>query len=309
MASKSRNMIYQNKKQETTEIGCALVKDTLTDEDNEILERKQTELLKKLSEFEAITRHVRELVGLNDISSSQLGPTLRANIQQTPSAAAPPPQPPSATGHLPPAEDKLPKVIICGVDSITQVPKIIVCEPVKKGDDQPTYQQFPGKPGDPGTRGEEKALVAAGIPGMGGMPPGMGGMPPGMGGMPPGMGGMPPGMGGMPPGLGGMSPGMRGMPPGMGGMPPGMGGMPPGMGGMPPGMRGMPQGPGGMPPCMSPYGMPFPRGGGMMAGMCGPLDPNFQDKLPNQIADKEGNRSDIIYDLCIDLVLHIIVKF
>lgn len=68
----------------------------MTSEDAQMIERKQAELMDKLSEFEQITKQVQRLVGLTDITSKMIVEQRAADHRQ----ATPRPAP----------EESLPKV-------------------------------------------------------------------------------------------------------------------------------------------------------------------------------------------------------
>ncbi|XP_014261611.1 uncharacterized protein LOC106673822 isoform X4 [Cimex lectularius] len=98
-------------------------KEEMTEEDIQIMQRKQAELMEKMSEFEEITKRVQQLVGLRDVSSTHLGlPNKPITIRKSDKCV-----------------EELPKVVICGPGGIEQVPKIIVCSD-KKTNKQITTQ-------------------------------------------------------------------------------------------------------------------------------------------------------------------------
>ncbi|XP_073973067.1 uncharacterized protein isoform X2 [Rhodnius prolixus] len=127
-AQKTAEIIQAMKK----ELAVLAQKEKMTSEDAQMIERKQAELMDKLSEFEQITKQVQRLVGLTDITSKMIVEQRAADHRQ----ATPRPAP----------EESLPKVIICGGGSIDPVPKIIVCEPTNRREcGQPLYQQLSGR--------------------------------------------------------------------------------------------------------------------------------------------------------------------
>ncbi|KAK9499431.1 hypothetical protein O3M35_002469 [Rhynocoris fuscipes] len=114
------------------ELAALAKKDKMTPDDAKMIERKQAELMEKLSEFEQITTQVQQLVGLTDITSKVI---IEQKLAQRRLQAQDP---------IP--EESLPKVIVCGGGGIDPVPKIIVCEPTnRQGCGQPLYQQLSGR--------------------------------------------------------------------------------------------------------------------------------------------------------------------
>lgn len=111
----------------------------MTEDDARILESKQKELMDKLSELEALSKKIKELMGLQNASSSLLGPPLQCKESFL--------DPCKAVKEL--KTGNLPKVIICGNESSNQIPKIIVCDPIDNTDpNRPVFQQFAGSPLD-----------------------------------------------------------------------------------------------------------------------------------------------------------------
>ena len=94
----------------------------MTEEDAKEMLKMQEELMAKLSEFEAITKHVQDLAGIDNISSSLLGTPVQCR---------------EINPCGPTNFDNFPKVIC--FDRISQhelgVPNMIVCEPVCKEKD------------------------------------------------------------------------------------------------------------------------------------------------------------------------------
>uniref|UniRef100_A0A161M576 Outer dense fiber protein 2 n=1 Tax=Triatoma infestans TaxID=30076 RepID=A0A161M576_TRIIF len=114
------------------ELAVLARKEKMTTEDAQMIERKQAELMDKLSEFEQITTQVQRLVGLTDITSKMIVDQKAAEHRLATAQPAP--------------EESLPKVIICGGGSIDPIPKIIVCEPTNRREcGQPLYQQLSGR--------------------------------------------------------------------------------------------------------------------------------------------------------------------
>ncbi|KAJ9597279.1 hypothetical protein L9F63_011850, partial [Diploptera punctata] len=136
-AIKAATLIRDMKKS----IAAYAEKETLTKEDEITLEKMNAELKEKLDEFEEITKRIQTLCGLADLSSISLTTAKdtqkQTSVKPVELGIAAESKGTEAPGHefedltefISP-EDKLPRVVVCGMQD--QVPRIIVCDGLKK---------------------------------------------------------------------------------------------------------------------------------------------------------------------------------
>ncbi|CAD1477879.1 unnamed protein product, partial [Heterotrigona itama] len=149
------------------EIATLTIKKDLTDEDTLIIHEKQDEVMRKLTEFEQITRKLQRLLGLSDISSTTFAKMFDMQPIMKPSAIIAEEEELEIIREkvdmidkktdveieklrerfdLPQIEypeDKLPRVIVCG-NTEDEIPKIVVADSKKKGKDR-CLQSLTGK--------------------------------------------------------------------------------------------------------------------------------------------------------------------
>ncbi|KOX69378.1 Outer dense fiber protein 2 [Melipona quadrifasciata] len=149
------------------EIATLTTKKDLTDEDTLIIHEKQDEVMKKLTEFEQITRKLQRLLGLSDISSTTFAKMFDMQPIMKPSTIIAEEEEFEIIKEkvdmldkktdveieklrerfdLPQIEypeDKLPRVIVCG-NTEDEIPKIVVADSKKKGKDR-CLQSLTGK--------------------------------------------------------------------------------------------------------------------------------------------------------------------
>ncbi|XP_043521421.1 uveal autoantigen with coiled-coil domains and ankyrin repeats protein [Frieseomelitta varia] len=149
------------------EIATLTIKKDLTDEDTLIIHEKQDEVMKKLTEFEQITRKLQRLLGLSDISSTTFAKMFDMHPVMKPTAIIAEEEEFEIIKEkvdmidkktdveieklrerfdLPQIEypeDKLPRVIVCG-NTEDEIPKIVVADSKKKGKDR-CLQSLTGK--------------------------------------------------------------------------------------------------------------------------------------------------------------------
>ncbi|OAD52684.1 Outer dense fiber protein 2 [Eufriesea mexicana] len=149
------------------EIAMLSIKKDLTNEDTLTIQQKQDEVMRKLSEFEQITRKLQRLLGLTDFSSTTFAKMFDMQPFMKPSAVITEEEEDVEVKDkvdmvdkktdmeleklkerfdLPQIEypeDKLPRVIVCGYTE-DEIPKIVVADSKKKGKDR-CLQNLTGK--------------------------------------------------------------------------------------------------------------------------------------------------------------------
>ncbi|XP_012165049.1 uncharacterized protein LOC100646536 [Bombus terrestris] len=149
------------------EIAALTTKKDLTDEDTLIIHEKQDEVMKKLAEFEQITRKIQRVLGVSDISSTTFARMFNMQPIMRPTAIITEEEELEIAKEkidmvdektdieieklrerfdLPQIEypeDRLPRVIVCGTTE-DEIPKIVVADSKKKGKDR-CLQNLTGK--------------------------------------------------------------------------------------------------------------------------------------------------------------------
>ncbi|XP_033340204.2 uncharacterized protein LOC117228521 [Megalopta genalis] len=129
------------------EILDLMEKKELSEEDTQLLQRKQDELLAKMAEVEQITRKLQSMLGLTDLSSLTFSkmfdmlpyphtkPSSIMEKEEEEEEAKPRPEDLFDLPQIEYPEDKLPRVIVCG-HTEDEIPKIVVADSKKRGADR-----------------------------------------------------------------------------------------------------------------------------------------------------------------------------